>query len=150
MGATKRRLFGSVICSCLAFVLVACHSDRRESFYASLADVKKAEAGAQSWIPDDLLPASARSIHETHEISPSTEWCAFEFIPSDSQGFREHLNSVDALPLSHVPSPRASWWPSVLDGNLDVEKIHNAGFQLFVVERPVNSVETGIYLFAID
>lgn len=152
MGATKRLLFGSVICSCLAFVLVACRSDRRESFYASLADVRKAEAGAQSWIPDDLLPASSRSIHETHEVSPSTEWCAFEFTPADSQGFREHLKSVDALPLSvsRVLSPRVSWWPSVLDGSLDVGKIHNAGFQLFVVERPANSVETGTYLFAID
>jgi hypothetical protein len=44
-----------------------------------------------------------------------------------------------------------SWWPAVLKGNLDVEKIHKAGFQLFVVERPANpSVDMGIYLFALD
>jgi hypothetical protein len=38
----------------------------------------------------------------------------------------------------------------VLEGNLDAEKIRKAGFQLFVVERPANSVDMGIYLFALD
>lgn len=38
----------------------------------------------------------------------------------------------------------------MLEGNLDVQKIRSAGFQLFVVERPANSVDMGIYLFALD
>lgn len=152
MGATKRLLFGSVICSCLAFVLVACHRHRRESFYASLADVGKADAGAQSWIPDDVLPASSRAIQEVHELSPSTEWCAFEFPPSDSRDLRKNLKSIDALPPSvrRVPSPSVSWWPAVLKGNLDVEKIHGAGFELYMVEKPATSITTDILLFAID
>jgi hypothetical protein len=144
MGATKKFLFASVLC--LVSVLVACHSDRPESFYASLADVRKAEASHQSWIPDDLLPASSRSIHVVGELSPSKEWCAFEFLPTDSQNLLKNLKSLDALPppVKHVRSPRVSWWPSVLEGNLDMEKIHNAGFQLFVVERPANAVNMGI------
>jgi hypothetical protein len=152
MYALKRLLFGSVICSGLISILVACHSDRHESFYASLADVRKAEASAQSWIPDDLLPGSSRSIHETHEISPSTEWCAFEFLPADSQDLQKHLKGVDALPPSvrRVPSPGGSWWPAVLKGNLNVAKIHGAGFGLYVVEKPATSVTTDILLFAID
>jgi hypothetical protein len=152
MGATKKFLFASVFCSGLVFVLVACHSDRPESFYASLADVRKAEASAQSWIPDDILPASSRTIHVVGELSPSKEWCAFEFLPTDSQNLLKNLKSFDALPppVKYVRSPRVSWWPSVLEGNLDVGKIHNAGLQLFVVERPANSVDMGIYLFALD
>ena len=152
MGATKKFLFASVFCFGLVSILVACHSDRPESFYASLADVRKAEASAQSWIPDDLLPASSRTIHVVGELSPSKEWCAFEFLPTDSQNLLKNLKSLDALPprVKYVRSPRVSWWPSVLEGNLDVEKIHNAGFQLFVVERPANSVVMGIYLFALD
>lgn len=152
MGATKKFLFASVLCSGLVSVLVACHSDRPESFYASLADVRKAEASAQSWIPDDLLPASSRTIHVVGELSPSKEWCAFEFLPTDSRNLLKNLKSLDVLlpPVKYVRSPRVSWWPSVLEGNLDLEKIHNAGFQLFVVERPANSVVMGIYLFALD
>ena len=152
MGAAKKFLFASVFCSGLISVLVACRIDRPESFYASIADVRKAEASAQSWIPDDILPASSRTIHVVGELSPSKEWCAFEFLPTDSQGFLKNLKSLDALPppVKYVRSPRVSWWPSVLTGNLDAAKIHNAGFQLFVVERPANSVDVGIYLFAID
>lgn len=152
MPATKKFPFASVICSGLVSVLVACHSDRPESFYSSLADVRKAEASAQSWIPDDILPASSRTIHVVGELSPSKEWCAFEFLPTDSQSLLKNLKSVDALPtaVKHIRNPHVSWWPSVLEGNLDAEKIHKAGFQLFVVERPANSVDMGIYLFALD
>jgi len=152
MGATTKFLFAAVLFSGLVSVLVACHSDRPEWFYASLADVRKAEANVQSWIPDDLLPASSRNIHVVGELSPSKEWCAFEFLPTDSQNLLKNLESLDALPptVKYLRSPRVSWWPSVLEGNLDATKIHHAGFQLFVVERPANSVAMGIYLFALD
>lgn len=152
MPATKKFPFASVICSGLVCVLVACHSDRPESFYASLADVRKAEASAQSWIPDDILPASSRNIHVVGSLSPSKEWCAFEFLPTDSQSLLKNLKSVDALPtaVKHIRNPHVSWWPSALEGNLDAEKIHKLGFRLFVVEKPANSVDMGIYLFALD
>jgi hypothetical protein len=85
-------------------------------------------------------------------MSPSTTWCAFEFLPSDSQGLRKSLKSLDALvsPVRHVPSPGKSWWPAVLQGNLDVEKIRKAGFELYVVTVPETSVSTEILLFSID
>ena len=152
MVSSKAFLPLGVLCVGLASCLVAGCGDRRESFYPSLADADKAEASARSWIPNDLLPGSSRAIHEVHEISPSTEWCAFEFLPTNSQGLRKNLKSVDALPLSvrHVPSPGVSWWPAMLKGNLDVEKIRRAGFDLYVVERPATSVTTEIFLFAID
>jgi len=38
----------------------------------------------------------------------------------------------------------------VLQGNLDVEKTHKAGFELYVVEIPATSVNTDVFLFAID
>jgi hypothetical protein len=38
----------------------------------------------------------------------------------------------------------------VLTGNLDVEKIRKAGFELYLVEKPETSVTTEILLFAID
>lgn len=38
----------------------------------------------------------------------------------------------------------------MLKGDLDITKIHRAGFELYVVERPATSVTTEILLFAVD
>jgi hypothetical protein len=132
--------------------LSASLSDRYESFYPSLAEAAKDGAITRGWIPNEFLPRSSRSIHEVHDLSPSREWCAFEFVPTDSQDLLANLRHVDVPPpsISHVPRPGVSWWPSVLVGNLDVEKIHKAGFDLYFVERPATSVTTEYWLFAID
>ena len=141
----------AVLCVGLTSFLVARSSDRRESFYPSLADADKARAITRGWIPD-FLPENARTIREAHEISLSTEWCAFEFLPAAEQYLRHKLKSVDVLPSSvkRVPSPGVSWWPAVLDGNLDVEKIHHEGLDLYVVITPETSVTMSVSLFAID
>jgi hypothetical protein len=141
-----------IVWLCLVCLLLACSGDRNESFYPSLADEDKAGAITHGWIPDDLLPGSSRSIHEVHESSPSIEWCAFEFSPTDSQGLRKNLKSVDVPPPSvkRVPDPYVSWWPAVLRGNLDVNEIHKDGFNLYAVVRPETSVTTEILLFSID
>ena len=136
--------------ACLFFVLF--HRDLQESFYPSLVEAGKDGAITRGWIPDEFLPRSSRSIHEIHDLSPSTEWCAFEFLPADSQHLLDNLKHVDVLPqrVRHVPSPGVSWWPSVLVGNLDVQRIHKSGFDLYAIERPSTSVTTAVYLFAID
>lgn len=141
-----------IVWFCLPCLLVACGGDRKESFYPSLADADKAGAITHGWIPDDLLPGSSRSIHEVHEGSPSIEWCAFEFSPTDSLGLRKNLRSVDVPPPSvkRVPDPDMSWWPAVLRGKLDVNEIHKDGFNLYTGVRPETSVTTEILLFAID
>jgi hypothetical protein len=136
----------------LTYVLVACRSDRRESFYPSLADAKKEGAIDRGWIPD-FLPESSRAIHEVHDISPSTTWCAFEFLASDSRGLRNRLRSVDALPppsVRSVPNPGESWWPALLEGDLDPVKIRRAGFELYMVVAPDTPSSTEVLLFAID
>jgi len=35
-------------------------------------------------------------------------------------------------------------------GNLDVEKVHKAGFDLYFAEKPATSVTSDVWLFAID
>lgn len=135
----------------LVCFLVACHSDRRESFYPTLSDADRDGAITRGWIPE-LLPNSSHSIHEVHDLSPSTEWCAFEFVISDSEVFRKSLKRVDALrpPIGRVPNPGVSWWPSILDGTLDIENIHRSGFELYLVETADTSVTTNVSLFAVD
>lgn len=136
----------------LGLLLAACGSDRREYFYQTFADADKAGEITRGWIPDDLIPSSTRSIHLAEQLSPSKEWCAFEFSAADAEILRRNLKSIDALPPSvrQLRRPDSSWWPEVLTGNLDVAKIEKSGFRLYVVERPANSVNMGIYLFALD
>lgn len=124
----------------------------QESFYSTFSDADKAGAITRGWIPDDILPSHSRNIHEIHDTSRSTEWCDFEFPPAGSEILRRHLKSLDVLPTSvrFVPTPGVRWWPLLLTGSLEIDKIHKAGFQLYVVEKPETSVTTEILLFAID
>jgi hypothetical protein len=141
----------AVLCACIAVALVACLGGRRESSYRSLAEADKDGAITRGWIPY-YLPKSSTDIHETHELSPSTEWCAFRFLPADSEGFREKLESAQSphSAVRVVPSPGVSWWPDVLTGNLDEKKIGNAGFQIYVLMEPESSVTTEVLVFAVD
>ncbi|MGH9571058.1 MAG: hypothetical protein ACRD4F_15545 [Candidatus Angelobacter sp.] len=145
---------GIVIVLIVAWVVVGslATSDRKESFYPSLAEANKDGAITRGWIPDDLLPRSSHDIHEVHDLSPSTEWCAFEFVPTDAQSLLKNLRHVDVPPASmrRVPSPHVSWWPSVLVGRLDTGAIRRAGFDLYAVERPATASTTAVWFFAID
>lgn len=132
--------------------LSAKFSDRYESFYPSLTEADKDGAVTRGWIPDDILPHSSRNIREVHNLSPSREWCAFEFATDDSEKLRKNLKSVDVLPPSvrHVRDPNVTWWPTVLKGNLDARGLRNYGFDLYVIERPANAVMTEVLFFAVD
>jgi hypothetical protein len=150
---TKKRIAVAPTCVLLiVYLVVGCRAGRAEWFYPSLADVKRAEPSAQSWVPDNILPTTSRNIHIAGEASPSNEWCAFEFSPVDSETFLKTLSKADTLPqgVRNVPSPSKSWWPSTLTGNLDVEQLRKAGLQLLVTEESANAVNTTIYLFALD
>jgi len=142
----------AVLCIGFAVFLISDHGDRSESFYPSLSDAAKDGAIDRGWIPDDLLPATSRSIHEIHDLSPSTEWCAFEFVPTDSQRLITSLKHLDSLPdsMKRVPSPGVSWWPSVLSGHLNTDRIHKMGFVLYTTQRPATAVSTQTWLFVVD
>lgn len=154
MNTTKCIVVASTLCTLAFSLLVGCRRDRVEWSYASIADVKKAESSAQSWVPDDLLPESSRNLLVAGELSPSREWCAFEFTPSDSGHLLrlKALNKIDELPQSvrRVQNPHKMWWPNVLVGSLDAEEIRGTGLQLFIAEKPANAVNTTIFLFALD
>jgi len=147
----QAHLLAFVLCAFLICVLAACHGDRRESFYPALVDAKRDGAIDRGWLPD-FLPESSHAIHELHDMSPSTTWCAFEFLPADSQALRKNLKNVDvpAPSVKRVPNPDKSWWPDVLVGGLDTGKIHEAGFELSMLVVPETASTNEVLLFAID
>lgn len=140
-----------VLCFGLGCVIAGCHRDRFESFYSSFSDATKDRAIERRWIPA-FLPPSSRNIHLVGDLSPSRVWGAFEFLPADSDQLRKSIKTVDTLPrsLAHLPGLGKEWWPSYLEGNLDLKKIHDAGLQLYVVEEPATASTTTLELFAID
>ena len=146
-----RRFHQAAIIYGLVGTLLACQSDRRESLYGSITDADRAGAIDRGWIPD-YLPQTSRNIHEVHNLSPSREWCAFEFSPADSEKLRKNLKSITVLTPSvrHVPSPDVSWWPPMLKGDLDTERVHKAGFDIYEIVEPATQVTKSVKLFAID
>jgi hypothetical protein len=152
MTSSKTPLLLPMICAGLSSILVVACSDRHESFYPALADAGKDGAITRGWIPDDLLPDSSHAIREIHDLSPSKEWCSFEFTPAKWQSPSKAFKTVDALPpqLTHIPSPGTSWWPDVLRGHIYMDKIRKEGLKIYVVERPATSVTTEVFLFAIN
>ena len=146
----KNALFTAVLLATLA-ALVACHGDRVESFYPTLAHAKNDMAVDRGWIPS-FLPESSYNIHELHELSPSRGWCAFEFRANDSQELRKNLSTVEVLPESvkKVRDPGRPWWPGILTGDVDGKKIRSAGFELYVRIEPATPSTSQAWLFAVD
>lgn len=136
---------------CLGPFIFGCGHDH-STFYSSLTDADKAGEITRGWLPD-FLPKSSHAIRQVYDLSPSTEWCEFEFAPADAQSLRKNVKEeVETLPapVADVPNPHVSWWPRLLEGNLDVGRIHSAGFRLYALVRPATSVSTETWLFAID
>lgn len=137
---------------CLLPLTAGC-SHGKESFYANFAAADKAGMVTRGWIPE-FLPRSSRNIHEIGDISPTFEYCAFDFSPGDSRDLKKALTPVNSPPawVRKVPDPRVSWWRSVLTGNLDVQRIRTAGFDVYTRSEPETVSGTGIisYFFAVD
>jgi hypothetical protein len=148
------RLLAVVIC-CVALVtiLVGCSHDH-ESFYAARSDAEKGGEFERGWLPD-FLPKSSHAIHLAYDLSPSREWCGFQFDPADAETLMNSVKSVDphAPPIPQLPSPRVQWWPKFFEGDLNVQTIQRAeqaGFALYSVTRPATQATNETVLFAID
>jgi hypothetical protein len=126
-------------------------ADRNEYFHTTLTAAKQEVTFQHGWIPI-FLPESSHDIHVLYYISGSETWCAFDFSPADRELLERNLQKVDAppAPVNLIPPAHVSWWPGVLDGNLNVDAIHRAGFTLYVVMEPDVGDSMRPVLFAID
>lgn len=134
-----------------AIALVQSCGNRRNLFYGSLADAKRAGEIDRGWIPD-YLPKSSHSIHVAYDPESPRTWCAFEFSPVDSQILDNNLTHVDTVParVKHLGDPGRSWWPDFLTGTLDPAKIRRRGFDLYVAVEPDVQSNTDLVLFVLD
>jgi hypothetical protein len=132
--------------------LIGCRAKHdHHSFYGTRSDAEKNGEFDRGWLPD-FLPQSSHAIHLAYDLSPSEEWCGFEFDPADAKELLKNVKPVAASPTlrERVRNPNLQWWPGFFEGNLDLQKMRSAGFALYSTKRSVSQVEDETLLFAID
>jgi len=99
--------------------------------YASAAEARPAVE--KGWIPA-ILPAGAHDIREAHDNAGRRRWGLFSFRQEDDDGLRSQLGPE--LTLTGVRAdapPRIEWWPILLRGDLDGERLAATGLKGYPV-----------------
>jgi hypothetical protein len=100
--------------------------------YATLADARNAGAIGPTRIPEGLPPGS-REIREARDLDTSRRWALFMFPPVEGDWLRELIErdelTLDGLECD-IPA-RIEWWPVLLRGALDRDRIHATGLRVY-------------------
>lgn len=98
--------------------------------YATLQEAQQAGAVERGWLPPGL-PAGTFDIREAHSTDTNRRWGLFSFPPEGSSSLRRLLEPTEASLAGQVcDAPgRIEWWPVLLRGELDEERIRAAGLR---------------------
>ena len=100
--------------------------------YATLDEAKKAGAIERGWVPDGLPPGTTE-IRDAHDLDSNRHWGLFLFPRSEGDVLRRLLQPDEATLAGRtidVPG-RVEWWPVLLRGALDEEKIKSTGLRAY-------------------
>jgi hypothetical protein len=138
------------LCCLVLTTVLGCRHDR-DSFYPNRSDAEKNGEFDRGWLPN-FLPNSSHAIHLAYDLSPSREWCRFEFNRQDEETLLSGLKSANSpsLRVAHIPSPQLQWWPKVLEANLNLQAIQRAGFEVYSVTRSISQEHNETLVFAIN
>ncbi len=126
------------ICRVLLFSLVvasaaACgNSDVVTESYATLEEATKAGAIERGWVPDGL-PDGTFELREAHDLDSNRQWGLFSFPQAQAESLHRLLDSEEASVAGmtiDIPG-RVEWWPVLLRGSLDPEKIRSTGLRAY-------------------
>jgi hypothetical protein len=113
--------------------LGACRNlDVVSASYATLGEAERAGAVAEGWIPAGL-PAGAHEIREAHGTESKQRWALFSFRDQDEAALKRLLEPTEITLQGQVcDAPgRIEWWPILLRGELDDERIRATGLQAY-------------------
>jgi hypothetical protein len=112
--------------------------------YATLAEARQGGAIAKGWIPEGL-PSGSHDIREGHVPGTPQRWGIFEYPQAEEETLRALLEpqeiAVDGLPCD-VPA-RIEWWPRVLRGRLDANRVAATGARVYRAKQ-------GALIFAVN
>ncbi len=130
----------------LAVVLIqGCAGMNSQTYaYATLDEARSAGAIAKGWVPEGLPPGS----HDLRvaQLPGSTEhWGIVNFPRAERDALRALLQPGEiSLTGEHCATPgRIEWWPVLLRGSLDAERLAATGIQGY-------RARSGNLLFAIN
>jgi hypothetical protein len=100
--------------------------------YSTMAEARQAGAVDRGWLPAQL-PSGAHDIREAHDLDSNRRWGLFSFTEADTEALREQLEPSEASLAGvtcSIPA-RIEWWPVILRGNLDHERIQSTGLKAY-------------------
>jgi hypothetical protein len=98
--------------------------------YANLDEARKAGALASGWVPEGLAPGTS-DLREGH-LPDGRHWGSFTFAAGEDASLRALLgNEITTGTLACEPPGRLEFWPRVLHGSVDVERVRSTGFKLY-------------------
>jgi hypothetical protein len=115
----------------LLLILTSCRGlDVVTASYNTLADARQAGAIDNGWLPEGLPPGTT-DLREAHDPNTNARWGLFNFPVAESSHLKSMLETVE-MPLAGQrcsPPRRIEWWPILLRGDLDAERIAIAGLK---------------------
>lgn len=116
-----------------AVCLIACRDvDVVTASYATLDEARRASAVQRGHIPEGLPPGSS-DIREAFDTDTNRQWGLFSFPTAEAAHLKAILEETE-LPLTgqQCAAPRRiEWWPVLLRGQLDAERIHATGLRAY-------------------
>lgn len=96
--------------------------------YATVAEARAAGAIDKGWVPADL-PEAAYELRAAYAVNGWERWGLFNFPPDEAHTLRAILEPEEmSLAGTRMEIPgRIEWWPVILRGNLDAERIATTG-----------------------
>ena len=99
--------------------------------YATAAEARPAVE--KGWIPPILTPG-AQDIREAHDNAGRRRWGLFSFPQEDIEALRQRLGAEVSLTGVRADAPpRIEWWPILLRGDLDGERLAATGLKGYPV-----------------
>lgn len=98
--------------------------------YASLAEARAAGEVQKGWIPEGLPPGTYE-MRSAHNLDTNARWGLFSFPAAEAPQLKTLLEPSE-FPLQgqHCDPPRRiEWWPILLRGRLDAERIAATGLK---------------------
>jgi hypothetical protein len=128
------RLLGSLFVAAIFLSsLSACRNlDVVTASYATLAEAERAGAIENGWMPAGLPPGT-HDIREAHGTDSRNRWALFSFQPNDVGALKRLLQGTEvSLDGQVCDAPaRIEWWPVLLRGELNGERIRATGLQAY-------------------
>lgn len=117
-------LLGGLLSACGDFDVVT-------NSYATAAEARAAVE--KGWIPA-ILPSGGHDIREAHDNAGERRWGLFSFRETDVAALRARLGPELRLTgLRADAPPRIEWWPVLLRGDLDEERLAATGLRAYPV-----------------